>query len=116
MIDQYKKSMSLLLSSMIQMKYILVTGGVISGIGKGILASSIGTLVRSNGFRVTSIKVITIKKKENETIQCMHNANYSILSLRLIHILILMQEPFHHTNMEKSSYWMMEGLFVFWLK
>ncbi|CAF4100759.1 unnamed protein product [Rotaria sordida] len=39
------------------MKYILVTGGVISGIGKGIIASSIGTILRSHGFRVTSIKI-----------------------------------------------------------
>ena len=39
------------------MKYILVTGGVISGIGKGIISSSIGTILISYGFRVTSIKV-----------------------------------------------------------
>lgn len=39
------------------MKYILVTGGVISGIGKGIISSSVGTILRSYGFRVTSIKV-----------------------------------------------------------
>ncbi|CAF0821909.1 unnamed protein product [Rotaria sordida] len=39
------------------MKYILVTGGVISGIGKGIISSSIGTILRSYGFRVTSIKI-----------------------------------------------------------
>lgn len=38
-------------------KYILVTGGVISGIGKGIISSSIGTILRSHGYRVTSIKV-----------------------------------------------------------
>lgn len=39
------------------MKYILVTGGVISGIGKGIVASSIGTLLKACGQRVTSIKI-----------------------------------------------------------
>ena len=39
------------------MKYILVTGGVISGVGKGVIASSIGTLLRSCGIRVTSIKI-----------------------------------------------------------
>ncbi|CAF1091667.1 unnamed protein product, partial [Didymodactylos carnosus] len=38
-------------------KYILVTGGVISGIGKGIISSSIGTILRAQGFRVTSIKI-----------------------------------------------------------
>lgn len=39
------------------MKYILVTGGVISGIGKGIIASSIGTILKSCGLHVTSIKI-----------------------------------------------------------
>ena len=39
------------------MKYILVTGGVISGIGKGILASSFGTILKGCGLRVTSIKI-----------------------------------------------------------
>ncbi|XP_050722328.1 CTP synthase 1-like isoform X3 [Eriocheir sinensis] len=39
------------------MKYILVTGGVISGIGKGIIASSIGTILKQCGLRVTSIKI-----------------------------------------------------------
>ena len=39
------------------MKYILVTGGVISGIGKGVIASSIGCLLKSCGLRVTSIKI-----------------------------------------------------------
>ncbi|CAB1320774.1 unnamed protein product [Coregonus sp. 'balchen'] len=39
------------------MKYILVTGGVISGIGKGIIASSMGTILKSCGLRVTAIKI-----------------------------------------------------------
>ncbi|XP_056415203.1 CTP synthase 2 isoform X2 [Hyla sarda] len=39
------------------MKYILVTGGVISGIGKGIIASSIGTILKSCGLQVTAIKI-----------------------------------------------------------
>lgn len=39
------------------MKYILVTGGVISGIGKGVIASSIGALLKAVGLRVTSIKI-----------------------------------------------------------
>lgn len=39
------------------MKYILVTGGVISGVGKGVIASSIGTILHSCGIRVTSIKI-----------------------------------------------------------
>jgi len=39
------------------MKYILVTGGVISGVGKGIIASSIGTILKAGGLRVTSVKI-----------------------------------------------------------
>ncbi|XP_037532083.1 CTP synthase 1 [Nematolebias whitei] len=39
------------------MKYILVTGGVISGIGKGIIASSVGTILKSCGLYVTVIKI-----------------------------------------------------------
>jgi len=39
------------------MKYIFVTGGVLSGLGKGITASSIGRLLKSRGVKVTSIKI-----------------------------------------------------------
>ncbi|XP_027911944.1 CTP synthase-like isoform X1 [Vigna unguiculata] len=40
-----------------KMKYVLVTGGVVSGLGKGVTASSIGVLLQACGFRVTSIKI-----------------------------------------------------------
>lgn len=40
-----------------ELKYILVTGGVISGIGKGVIASSIGTLLKACKLNVTSIKI-----------------------------------------------------------
>lgn len=39
------------------MKYVLVTGGVISGIGKGVVASSIGVLLQHCGVPVTAIKI-----------------------------------------------------------
>ena len=39
------------------MKYILVSGGVISGVGKGVITSSIGTLLKSVGLKVTAIKI-----------------------------------------------------------
>ena len=38
-------------------KYILVTGGVISGIGKGVFSSSIGALLKACDVRVTTIKI-----------------------------------------------------------
>jgi CTP synthase len=37
-------------------KHIFVTGGVISGLGKGLTASSIGLLLKANGYRVTMQK------------------------------------------------------------
>ena len=39
------------------MKYVVVTGGVVSGLGKGITISSIGRILKSSGLRVTSIKI-----------------------------------------------------------
>ncbi|XP_024532868.1 CTP synthase isoform X3 [Selaginella moellendorffii] len=39
------------------MKYVIVTGGVVSGLGKGVTASSIGVVLQSCGLRVTSIKI-----------------------------------------------------------
>lgn len=39
------------------MKYIVVTGGVISGLGKGITIASIGRILKSSNIRVTAIKV-----------------------------------------------------------
>lgn len=38
------------------LKYIFVSGGVISGIGKGTTAASIGLLLKSAGYKVTPIK------------------------------------------------------------
>ncbi|MFA7300721.1 MAG: CTP synthase [Candidatus Shapirobacteria bacterium] len=39
------------------MKYIFIVGGVVSGLGKGIVASSIGMLLKSSGFKVNMIKI-----------------------------------------------------------
>lgn len=38
-------------------KFIFVTGGVVSGLGKGITAASIGTLLKSRGYSVSIIKM-----------------------------------------------------------
>lgn len=38
-------------------KYVFVTGGVLSGLGKGITTSSIGLLLKSRGIKVTAIKI-----------------------------------------------------------
>jgi len=39
------------------MKYVLVSGGVVSGLGKGITASSLGVLLKGFGLKVTCIKI-----------------------------------------------------------
>ncbi len=38
-------------------KYIFVIGGVMSGVGKGVTASSIGAILKSRGFSVTAVKI-----------------------------------------------------------
>lgn len=38
-------------------KYIFVTGGVVSGLGKGISAASLGRLLKSRGYKVTAQKL-----------------------------------------------------------
>ena len=39
------------------MKYVVVSGGVLSGLGKGVTASSIGVLLKSSGLKITSVKI-----------------------------------------------------------
>jgi CTP synthase len=38
-------------------KYIFIIGGVMSGVGKGITASSIGAILKARGFNLTAIKI-----------------------------------------------------------
>ena len=38
-------------------KYIIVTGGVLSGLGKGITSASMGMLLKSRGLRVSAVKI-----------------------------------------------------------
>jgi hypothetical protein len=38
-------------------KYIVVSGGVVSGLGKGVIASSCGRLLRAMGFSTTALKI-----------------------------------------------------------
>ena len=45
------------LTEKLRHKYIFVIGGVMSGVGKGVATSSIGTLLSSKGYRVNLVKV-----------------------------------------------------------
>jgi CTP synthase len=40
-----------------EQKYIFITGGVVSSLGKGIVTSSLGALLRARGIRVTAVKI-----------------------------------------------------------
>ncbi|MEN2999420.1 MAG: CTP synthase, partial [Acidilobaceae archaeon] len=39
------------------MRYIFVTGGVLSSVGKGIVSASMGTLIASRGYSVSAVKI-----------------------------------------------------------
>ncbi|RJS77096.1 CTP synthase, partial [Methanophagales archaeon] len=39
------------------MKYIIVTGGVMSGLGKGITMASIGRILKNRGYKIVPIKI-----------------------------------------------------------
>ena len=39
-------------------KYIFVTGGVVSGLGKGITAASLGRLLKNRGYKVAMEKYL----------------------------------------------------------
>src|SRR3989338_2681134 len=41
----------------VKAKFIVVTGGVLSGLGKGVVTSSIGNLLKAQGYKVTAIKL-----------------------------------------------------------
>ena len=45
------------MDKIVSMKYIFVTGGVVSGLGKGVVSASIGLLLKSCGFKVNHIKI-----------------------------------------------------------
>ena len=52
--------------SKIETKYIFVTGGVLSSLGKGITSSSIATLLKHSGFEVGILKIDPYSCHKNE--------------------------------------------------
>jgi len=52
-----KSVYGLLLLGSTMTKFIFITGGVLSSVGKGILTSSIGKMLQARGLRVTAIKI-----------------------------------------------------------
>jgi hypothetical protein len=66
------------------MKYVLVTGGVVSGLGKGVTASSIGVLLKNCGLRVTSIKIGKQQQQGCSSLPRYGGSDPSIMSYRPI--------------------------------
>lgn len=64
------------------MKYILVTGGVISGVGKGVIASSLATLLKSCQIDVTSIKIDPYINIDAGTFSPYEHGNLNISQLK----------------------------------
>ena len=56
-------------------KFIFVTGGVVSGLGKGITAASLGRLLKCRGLKVASQKLDPVYE------HCLHSVCSYIVSL-----------------------------------
>ena len=69
-------------------KYIFVLGGVISGLGKGIAAASIGYLLKSAGLRVTILKLDPYLNVDPGTMNPYNMAKFSCWMMVLKLILI----------------------------
>ena len=54
-------------------KYVFVTGGVVSGLGKGITAASLGRLLKARGYTVTMQKfdpyINIVRKSARSTVR-----------------------------------------------
>lgn len=60
MFFQPSNTMIILEEVSMETKYIFVTGGVVSSIGKGIVAASLGRLLKNRGLKVTIQKFAPI--------------------------------------------------------
>lgn len=69
-------------------KYILVTGGVISGVGKGVIASSFGTILKCCGIHVTSIKIDPYINIDAGTFSPYEHGNYYSLVIKALKIYV----------------------------
>ncbi len=87
------------------MKFIVVSGGVLSGLGKGIIASSLAFLLKSRGFKVTNVKIDmyinvdagTIRPQEHGEVFVTHDGVESDEDLGHY-------ERFSHENLNRSNY------------
>ena len=62
-------------------KYVFVTGGVVSGLGKGITAASLGRLLKCRGLKVTA------QKFSQTIVMITHDLNVAQHAQRIVHII-----------------------------
>lgn len=89
-------------TNLTKMKYILVTGGVISGVGKGVIASSFGTLLNCCGIDVTSIKIDPYINIDAGTFSPYEHGMYRLMQ---IYLWLAMTKP-KKRNKIKTSCWL----------
>ena len=58
-------------------KYIFVTGGVVSGLGKGITAASLGRLLKARGLKVIAQKLDPYINVDPGTMSCISTAKFT---------------------------------------
>ena len=59
-------------------KYVFVTGGVVSGLGKGITAASLGRLLKARGLTVTAQKLDPYINVDPGTAPIMEQINFIV--------------------------------------
>ena len=70
-------------------KYVFVTGGVVSGLGKGITAASLGRLLKARGYKVTSQKFDPYINMDPGTMNQFSTVKFSLRMMALRQTLIL---------------------------
>src|SRR3972149_7267304 len=87
------------------MKFIFVSGGVVSGLGKGVITASLSFLLKSRGFKVTTVKVDmyfnvdagTLRPQEHGEVFVTHDGMETDEDLGHY-------ERFIHENLKKENY------------
>ena len=69
-------------------KFVFVTGGVVSSIGKGIVAASLGRLLKSRGYSVSILKLDPYLNVDPGTMSPINTERYLLLKMALKQILI----------------------------
>ena len=91
-------------------KYIFVTGGVISSLGKGIIAASLGKLLQARGFKVTNQKLDPYINVDPGTLnpyehgECYVTVDGHEADLDLGHYERFVNEPMHRANNVTTGY------------